>query len=49
MQEKKSNYSRMSLFSEVDSSIGQVVYMIEGNSNNENLWGAILKCITMVF
>ena len=31
-------YSRMFLFREIDSNMGQVVYMIEGRSLNERLW-----------
>ena len=36
---KKSNYSRMFLFREIYSRTGQVVYIIEGKSSNERLWG----------
>ena len=32
------SYNRMFLFREIDSTIGQVVYMIEGRSLNERLW-----------
>ena len=36
---QKSNYNRIFLFRGVESSIGQVVYMVEGKSSNEEIWG----------
>ena len=38
-QAKNTNFSIMFLFHEIDSRIGQVVYMIERKSSNERLWG----------
>ena len=38
-QSMKGSYSRMFLFREITSRIGQVVYMIESRISNEKLWG----------
>ena len=38
-QAKNSNYRRILMFREIDYSNGQMVYMIEGKSSNQRVWG----------
>ena len=38
-QSMKGSYSRMFLFREISSRVGQVLYMIESRTSNEKLWG----------